>query len=129
MPVDADDRVHPRLAAFLEETPHHPAWVIRKGRAVHAGLKRSYSSSRYDELTDSSRILSPEGARVNILGQGETLTNSGRKRVLEKITLRVALLFAGEKAGRRIGTNLRGILGSFGQMVLHRGLRSRYPAY
>ena len=64
MPVDADDRVHPGLAEFLNSEPVYPAWYLSSGAVAHVGVRRYYMSSSYEEMTSSSCILSLEEAGI-----------------------------------------------------------------
>lgn len=70
MAIDADDRIHRDLVAFLHHKPQADGWIVDKGYQVDYGSKRAMKHSRLSKICGSTFILSRE-----LVGVPQTYTS------------------------------------------------------
>jgi hypothetical protein len=64
MQLDADDRVHKNLVAYLNTQPFKDAWIISKGSEIDYGSRQVYQRNNIDQICGSTVILSRQAVGV-----------------------------------------------------------------
>lgn len=64
MAIDADDRIHQNMTAFLNQQTGIDAWVVNKGYQVDYTSSRLMKCKNLSQICGSTVILSPQAARV-----------------------------------------------------------------